>query len=207
MSRSHPSAEDAADIRERITARLVNSLFGKPLVSNAIRGSLVEAIVAEALEPEWRWCADGWGPFDFEGPGGIGLEVKQSAARQAWHDVNSKACAAKFDIAERTGFWDEPSKWVERPGRAAAIYVFAHHPVFDPARADHRDPFQWDFYLAPASSLPTGRKSISLSGIRELDGVHVVSFSNLRDGVAASLRAYQAQTSAAVTAHRMIIRG
>jgi hypothetical protein len=110
---------------ERIKHRLLDVLLGKPIVGNAFRGTLVEAIVAEALEPEWRWCADGWGRFDFEGPGGVGLEVKQSAARQDWHDHNSRPCSARFDIAERSGYfingggwvaeWDVPQLYISSP--------------------------------------------------------------------------------------------
>jgi hypothetical protein len=169
-------------VQERIKHRLFEALVGKPLVSNAFRGALVEAIIAEALGPDWRWCADGWGSFDFEGPNGIGLEVKQSAARQGWHDESSKPCPARFDIAERTGFWDEKSKWVDAPGRAAAIYIFAHHPVFDPAVADHREPQQWQFYVVAARELPKLAKSIGISGVRRL--ATPVSFGSLAAAVA-----------------------
>ena len=110
------------------------------------------------------------------------MEVKQSAALQNWHDESSKACPARFDIAERTGFWDDKSKWVEAPGRAAAIYVFAHHPVFDRAVADHRDPLQWDFYVTPASDLPA-QKTIGLAGVLTLSGVHKASFETLKAAV------------------------
>ena len=170
---------------EYLHRRLVEALLGKPLVSNAFRGTLVEAIIAEALDPDWRWCADGWGSFDFEGANGIGLEVKQSAARQGWHDDSSKPCPARFDIAERTGFWDEKSKWVDSPGRAAAIYVFAHHPIFGPAQADHRDPLQWDFYVTPASELPA-QKSIGLAAVRRRSSA--VGFSGVREAVNACHR-------------------
>lgn len=166
--------------RDGIQRRLFDALLSKPLVSNTFRGMLVEAIVAEALEPQWRWCADGWGSFDFEGPNGMGLEVKQSAARQNWHDHDSKACVPRFDIAERTGYWDEKSKWFDAPGRAAAIYVFAHHPIFDAALADHRDPAQWDFYVVSAQALPAQR-SIGLGGARML--AHTASFNCLLQAV------------------------
>ena len=152
-------------LQDRINQRLIDALVGKPIVSNAFRGTLVEAIIAEALEPQWRWRADGWGSFDFEGPEGAGLEVKQSAARQDWHDDGAKACSARFDIRERLGYYDEKSRWFDAPGRSAAIYVFAHHPIFDPKLADHRNPMQWDFYVVPANALPD-QKSMGLTGIR-----------------------------------------
>lgn len=168
-------------MHESIRGRLINALLGKPLVSNAFRGTLVEAIIAEALDPEWRWCADGWGSFDFEGPNGLGLEVKQSAARQDWHDETCKPCPARFDIAERSWQWRD-NAWRQKQGRAAAIYIFAHHPIFDPAVADHRDPLQWDFYVVPASKLPL-QKSIGLSGVRAV--TQPVKF----DGLLAAVRA------------------
>jgi len=154
-------------MHEEISRRLFDALVGKPIIGNAFRGTLVEAIIAEALEPTWRWCADGWGSFDFEGPNGIGLEIKQSAARQSWHTGDCKPCTPRFDIAERTGYWTDTSKWVERPGRAAAIYVFAYHPIFDAAVADHRDPLQWEFFVVPAKALPA-QKSIGMAGVRSL---------------------------------------
>ena len=160
--------------------RLFNALLGEPLVGNAFRGTLVEAIVAEALASEWHWCADGWGSFDFVNADGLGLEVKQSAARQDWHDQDAKPCVCRFDIASRTGRWDG-ALWVAEPGRSAALYVFAHHPVFNPALADHRDPEQWEFYVVPATELPAQR-SLGLNGIRSL--ASAVSFGGLAEAVA-----------------------
>ncbi|WP_309751837.1 hypothetical protein [Novosphingobium sp.] len=149
-----------------LAQRLLAALVGKPMVSNAFRGTLVEAILAEVLEPEWRWLADGWGSFDFEGPGGVRLEVKQSAARQDWHLADAKPNKGRFDIASRTGRWED-TQWITAPGRAATIYIFAWHPLFDPAAADHRDPRQWQFYVVAATSLPE-QKTISLSGVQSL---------------------------------------
>ena len=56
-----------------LARRLLDALVGRPMVNNAFRGTLVEAMLAGALAPEWVWQADGWGSYDFEGPGGIGL--------------------------------------------------------------------------------------------------------------------------------------
>ena len=149
-----------------LTNRLLAALVGKPMVSNAFRGTLVEAMLAQVLEPEWRWQADGWGSYDFAGPGGIGLEVKQSAARQDWHDGEARPNRGRFDIAARTGRW-EGATWIEAPGRAAAIYVFAWHPLFDPTTADHREARQWQFHVVPVASLPP-QKSIALSVVQAL---------------------------------------
>jgi hypothetical protein len=162
-----------------IRARLFEALVGKPMVSNAFRGTLVEAILAGELEPEWRWCADGWGSYDFEGPGALGLEVKQSAARQDWHDESSSPSKGRFDIAARTGRW-AGAEWIVEPGRAAAIYVFAWHPVFDPLVADHREPSQWQFHVVAASNLPL-QNSLGLTGVQAL--APAVGISDVRRAV------------------------
>ncbi|MBX9643457.1 MAG: hypothetical protein K2W91_05065 [Novosphingobium sp.] len=47
------------------------------------------------------------------------LEVKQSAARQDWHDGEAKPNKGRFDIAARTGRW-EGTRWIEVPDRLAA---------------------------------------------------------------------------------------
>lgn len=151
-----------------LQSRIVDALLGKPLVTNAFRGMLVEAMLAEVLEPEWRWCSGDWASYDFEHSDGRGLEVKQSAALQSWHADGAKPSSARFDIAARTGRY-EGSKWIAEPGRAAAIYVFAWHPFADFAIADHREPAQWQFFVVPSWALPE-QKSIGLAGLRALSG-------------------------------------
>jgi hypothetical protein len=147
--------------------RLLQSLLGKPLVSNAFRGTLVEAMLSLALEPDWRWCADGWGSYDFEHLiDGVGLEVKQSSALQNWHEIDCKPNSGRFDIRARTGRW-EGAYWIAAPGRAAGLYLFAWHPEIDTSVADHRAADQWQFLPVLASALPD-QKSIGLQGIRSL---------------------------------------
>lgn len=154
-------------MEESIKDRLSEVLWGKPLINNAFRGTLVEAFIAQVVEPRWRWCAHDWGSFDFQGSNGIGVEVKQAAARQSWHTEGSKACPARFDIAERNGKWTDAGIWLEERGRAASIYIFAHHPIFDVQIADHRAVDQWDFYIVPSHKLPQ-QKSIGISAVRAL---------------------------------------
>jgi len=68
-------------------------------------------------------------------------------------------------------------------GRLAHIYVFAHHPGVDPNKTDHRDPYQWDFYVLSTSRLTDPKqKQISLSSIRAL-GVQACKFDALADVV------------------------
>lgn len=146
--------------------RLLERLLGSRLINNAFRGTLVEAILAGALAPDWQWCADGWGSYDFELTPGLGLEVKQSAALQDWYREGDKPNPGRFDIRPRKQRWDDVQQtWIEKPGRAASIYVFAWHSDCDVARADHRDPQQWSFFVVLSSDLPM-QNTISLSGIK-----------------------------------------
>lgn len=147
--------------KSKVIAKVCDAAFGKPLITNVLRAQIVEAMVAIALEPEWHWCGADYAPCDFERSDGLRLEVKQSAARQSW--VTAKPSKAIFDVAARTGR-NEESGWVEEYGRAAQIYVFAHHNIFDDS-ADHRDAAQWDFYVVPTSALPDV-KNVSLSSIK-----------------------------------------
>ncbi len=89
---------------------------GKPLVTNVLRGLLVEAMVAIALEPVWTWVAGDYASWDFEGPRGLRLEVKQSAARQSWADENVIS-KCSFDIAPRTGPLSDTAEFPLAGGR------------------------------------------------------------------------------------------
>jgi hypothetical protein len=167
--------------REEVVAKVVHATFGKPLVTNVLRAQLVEAMIAMVLEPAWQWCSADYAPCDFERPDGLRLEVKQSAAMQSWStDRPSKAI---FDVAARTGR-NEAHGWVQEIGRAAHIYVFAHHPIFD-ASADHRDPTQWQFYVVPTSMLPAV-KQISISTIKAM--ADPLPLGKLAEGVEVYLR-------------------
>lgn len=172
---SVPSAEE---IQRKVAA----AAFGRPLITNVHRGMVAEAIVAAALEPEWRWCSEDYSSWDFERADGAKLEVKQSAARQSWAAANAKPSACSFDIASRTGRWENGVEWIAEPGRSAHIYVFAHHPVADES-ADHRDPTQWQFYVIATERLPNTRR-LSLSRLRSLG--EACAFQVLRQFVSAA---------------------
>lgn len=149
-----------------LETRLLSSLVGAPLVNNAIRGTLVEAMLAQVLEPEWRWCSADWASHDFENADGLKLEVKQSTALQSWHEPKVRPNRGRFDIKPRTGRY-EGTRWIDEPGRAAQIYVFGWHGETDPKLADHRDAAQWQFYAVKANNLPE-QKTISLSRVASL---------------------------------------
>jgi hypothetical protein len=152
------------DLIERTARRAAEAAFGRPLVQNNFRATVVEAIVDAALPEGWRWCSADWAAWDFEHEDGTRLEVKQSAAKQSWA-APAKPSPPRFDIRHRTGRW-EGAVWIAEPGRYAQIYVFAHHPLLDET-ADHRDPLQWQFYIVPAHDLPT-TQSLSLKALQVL---------------------------------------
>lgn len=149
---------------QQVVSAATAAMFGKPLVTNVFRSMLVEAMIAEALQPSWVWCAADYASWDFQHATGVRLEVKQSAARQSWTTAAAGPSVGRFDIAHRTGGYVD-DLWVEGRRRFADIYVFAHHPIAGP-EADHRDPSQWLFYVVAEPDLPQTR-SIGLSGIRE----------------------------------------
>ena len=151
-----------ADLVERLTTALI----GAPLVNNAFRGTLVEAMLAQVLEPQWRWCSADWASHDFENAEGVKLEVKQSAALQSWHTDGFKPNRGRFDIAKRKLRW-QGAKRIDEGGRYADLYVFAWHPGVDPALADHREPDQWIFHLVRSEDLPD-QQTIALSRIQAI---------------------------------------
>lgn len=88
---------------EEVFRKVSEAAFGKRLVTNVLRGQVVEAIVACALEPEWQWCAHDYSAWDFERSDGMRLEVKQSALLQSWSSEPPKRVTTSFDVAERQG--------------------------------------------------------------------------------------------------------
>lgn len=157
--------------------RILATLLGRPLVTNAFRGMLVEAMLAQVLEPGWRWCSKDWESHDFESADGVRLEVKQSAALQSWNAESSKPGTGRFDIAPRKVRWEGAGR-IKAAGRHASIYVFAWHPVTDPVTADHRLAEQWLFYPVAERNLPKQHtiargkieglaKPVEIAGVRD----------------------------------------
>lgn len=152
-----------------VVARVSDAAFGRPLVTNVLRGHVAEAIVALALEPEWHWCAADYAAWDFQRHDGMRLEVKQSARLQTWAANPATKIQPAFDVRERTGRY-EGATWVDDPGRSAHIYLFCYHDRSD-AAADHRDPEQWHFFVVPTRQLPPVKR-IAIGSVRRLANAH-----------------------------------
>lgn len=109
-----------------------------------------------------------WAPWDLEHDDGTKTKMKQSAARQTWHNCEIfEGTPPQFDIAPRTGYWDRDGEWKDEPERPAEIYIFAWHPETRTDVADHRKPEQWVFYVIRSTDLPETQRRISLSSVKE----------------------------------------
>ena len=60
--------------------------------------------------------------------------------------------------------------------------MLAWHPVLDPARVDHRDPWPWLYFVVPEPALPVRQKRLDLTLIerREQTSVADVAFEPAR---------------------------
>lgn len=152
-------------IPAQIFNELINELFNRKIMGNLYRPHYVERLVVKALGPGFSLKSADWSGWDIEDVTGARIEVKQSAALQTWtgrDSLEGRTTPGSFDIAPRTGYFEEGSTiWVPYRGRPADVYVFAWHPLTDPAACDHRDPAQWRFFIVPTEKLPENQKSIS----------------------------------------------
>lgn len=157
------------------TQRLVDRVYNQPLIGNVERGAYVECLIELALSdlrPPWRLTDNTWASWDlWQEESHARIEVKQSAALQAWSGSNDAPSGAppSFDIAPRSGYWGADG-WVESepPQRPADLYVMAWHAETDQSIADHRLPDQWRFYVVPEHRLPPGQKRIGLGPLSRL---------------------------------------
>ncbi|WP_420462732.1 hypothetical protein [Candidatus Palauibacter sp.] len=144
----------------------VGRSYDQPVMNNVHRSEYVEAIVALALRDSGWTRKAPWDAWDLEHKSGVRLEVKQSAAAQSWGSGETQR-PPRFDIASRTGYWDDKEgSWVPQPGRHANVYVFAWHGE-SRETPDQRDPISWEFYAVPERDLPS-QKTIGLTAIRDL---------------------------------------
>lgn len=156
--------------------RLAQRCFGQRIIRNDLRGELVEEIVAMALEPEWVLCAGDWAAFDLkQADGPLRIQVKQSAALQTWHKPDARPPTPCFSIKEKSGRWEDGDRWIEERSRNADIFIFGWHDRTD-AKADHREPNQWQFFVVAERDFPK-QKSLGLSTLHRL--AKLVGFADL----------------------------
>lgn len=139
--------------------------YRTPVMNTVHRSEYVKAIVAVALLDAGWTRTNPWHSWDFEHESGWRMEVKQSAAAQAWGHRQAST-RPRFDIRVRSGYWDRSGRWRSSPGRHADVNVFAWHQGVGEA-ADQREPMSWQFYVVRKRDLPD-QKTIALSVIRRL---------------------------------------
>ena len=81
--------------------------------------------------------------------------MKNSVALQSWHTESSTPSDCSFSLTyrRRPAYFerDNPASSCEPQGFLCDLYALCHHPVTDPATADHADPAQWQVYLVPSN--------------------------------------------------------
>ena len=206
---------DYDEIHDRTVCRLVKSVYNQCLINNAERGVYVEHMIALALE-EMQWCLTWpWASWDLQHPDGARIEVKQSAARQSWHEVTPPPphSAVRFGINKPSqSYFSEDGKNVKTlRQRQADLYVFAWHPEKGLKndrrllRADHRRPDQWKFFVVPEKCLPRPKDdsktdSITPGQLVKCDRAVHCAYEKLADNVAKvreSLDSLKAEVEAA----------
>lgn len=142
---------------DEIAVAAGRAAFGSRLLPNGLRGLVAETIVAAALDPGWRRLPPETGPWSFA-QGARRIALRQAAALLPGEAEPRREHAIGFDtrISLRAS---------ESTDRAACMIVFAFHGEGDPDFADHRNPLQWRFFLAPLVSLPS-KWRITLPAVR-----------------------------------------
>jgi len=153
--------------RDDIIARMARTMYGPGVLNNTHRGDVVEAMVLEALGPDWNFVGLGWHPWDLQRGSGderVRIQVKQTAALQVW--APTKKMTLKFNWSESPPSEFErynPGEAIESEGWFCDVFVFGLHRETDTSVADHMDVRQWTFLVIPITDLRNGRLSMVLS--------------------------------------------
>ncbi len=157
--------------------------MGSDLVTNTMRGTLAEYLVALAVG-----AADGvreeWAPYDVETEDGIKIEVKSSAYLQSW--PQKKESAPRFGIPRRQVDVAIAEEHANEQKRRSDVYVFCllRHRE-NKATLDPLDMAQWTFYVLPTATLDDrlgDQKEIGLNTLEELRAKEV-PFGGIADAV------------------------
>lgn len=139
------------------------------LTSNALRGTLAEFIVGQALGclPETRLE---WDACDLRTPDGIKIEVKSACYWQTW--PQHRRSIIRFGIAPSLG-WDaitgETSKEFQRN---CDVYVFCLLKSEQKTSADASNLDQWEFFVVATKELDRRlpkQKTMGLATLANLD--------------------------------------
>ena len=194
---NYESHESHESHHKHTVCSLLKSVYERPLINNVERGTYVEHMIVLALGKQWSLTWP-WASWDIQHRDGARIEVKQSAARQPWHERPEPPpgagespsprlpppCRGRFGINKPSeGCYLKDGTYEKTPlQRHADIYVFAWHPVEDLKDADHRRPDQWEFFVIPEKRLPPPPKDAITPGqLLKLDGA--VRYKELAENV------------------------
>ena len=151
------------------------------LLTNTLRGTYAEFIVAMALGADITEGRVEWADFDLSFPlewddgeehrTTVRVEVKSSSYLQAWEQ--SKPSVISFDIKRTTG-WSPETGYSPDLDRRSDVYVFCLYTIADRSKADLLNLDGWQFYVASTKRINAicgTQKRISLSALSKLDPI------------------------------------
>lgn len=144
----------------RIQERILSEFFSAPILGNTERGIYCEAMIAEQLGQPARITSHGWYPWDIQigdnradWPERIRIQIKNSARLQTWHGPGQQSdCSFRLNFRRLPEYFhrDNPDIPCEDLGFLSDLFLLCHHPETDSAKADHRDPGQWQVHVLSA---------------------------------------------------------
>ena len=156
--------------------------MGSNLVSNALRGTFGEYLVALAVGAA-QGVQDEWADYDVLTPDGNRVEVKTSGCIQTWRQTGLSV--PTFNIG-RTQSWDPKTNiWNKAETRQSDAYVFCLHHHQSQSTIDPLDMSQWTFYVLPTADLNRAvgdQRTIRASRLTEIGAV-TVAFDGIKDAI------------------------
>jgi len=157
------------------------------LLSNVIRGSFAEFIVASALKIDMTYPRAVWQTYDLR-YGDHKIEVKSSAYIQSWFQKNYSEIS--FGIAPTREWSAETNQYASEIKRHADVYVFCVLTCKDREKVDPLNMNQWEFYVLHTNILNAhcpDKKTILLSTLEKVQA-YKADFSQLAKVVDLALR-------------------
>ncbi|MFD0049429.1 hypothetical protein ACFVHQ_08865 [Actinomycetes bacterium NPDC127524] len=141
------------------------------LLSNALRGTLAEFIVAKAVTATNKIRIE-WDAFDLLTPAGIKIEVKSAAYLQSWQQTKNSNIS--FGIASAKGWEASTNTYATEIKRSADVYVFCllnekDRSVVNPLNLD-----QWEFFVLSTEQINQekgNQKTIGLNSLLKMKPV------------------------------------
>jgi len=152
------------------------------LLSNAIRGTLAEFIVATAMEIDLSCVREEWDAYDFETNEGIKIEVKTSAFLQTW--LQKEYSKIKFSIKPAFSWNAETNETSEIKSRPSNVYVFCLLKHKDKKTVNPLILDQWDFYVISTKKINEifgNQSSIQLNSLQKI--IKSISYNELKEKI------------------------